>query len=107
MPDTGPESNQVDHGRDSATCVGSRRHAVVLQEVYSAGNIGEAGFTNDAAVHHRDSGMLRHCTDTKHTCCAADIVARYAACTCVRPLHGNFSCAINELHVNDLIAREQ
>jgi hypothetical protein len=33
------------------------------------------------------------------TCCAADLVARCAACMYVRPLLGYFSCVINELHV--------
>ena len=94
-------------GRDSAACVVSRRHAIASHEACYAGKIREAGLINDAAVRHRDTGMLRHCTDTKHTCREEDIVARCAACMYVRPLSVHLSCAINELHVNDLIAREQ
>jgi hypothetical protein len=50
------------------------------------------------------------CSDTAQilrTCCAADIVARCAACMYVRSLAGHFSCSINKLHVNDSISREQ
>ncbi len=108
MPDTRPESYQVDHGRDSAACVVSRRHAAASHENCSAGKLREAGFTNDAAVQLRDTGMQRHCTDTKNTCCAADIVARCATCMFRRLISGHFSSVINtSLHVNDSIAREQ
>jgi hypothetical protein len=57
MPDTRPESYQVDLGRDSVACVVSRSHAVASHKVCYAGKIREAGFTIDDAVHHRDTGM--------------------------------------------------
>ncbi len=54
MSDTRPEPYQVDHSRGSATCVVSRRHAVAVHEVCSAGKFRVDGFTNDDAVCHRD-----------------------------------------------------
>jgi hypothetical protein len=57
MPHMRLESCQVDHGRDSATFVVSRRQAIVSHEVLFAGKFREDGFTNDAAVHHRDIDM--------------------------------------------------
>ncbi len=50
MPDTRPESNPFDDGRDSAACVVSLIHAVASHEMCSDGKIREAGYTNDAAV---------------------------------------------------------
>ncbi len=82
-PVTRPESCQVDHGRDSAACVVSRRHAVMSHEVCSAGKFGEAGFTNDAAVHHIDTPACRTTAMVRSTRAVQQIMRRDVPFICL------------------------